>query len=1777
MKHRIALFGAVATLALFGAITTVARGDAASDLAAGRKALAAGELDQAKSLLATAAQALPESVEAQLAWAEFQLKSGQIDAALDGYRKVLKLSPEHVEAKRLVTALTGKTQSISQRLAAAEELIRLAAMPSAEVILLKAIEEPISDQQRLQARLLLSRARLWNGATDLALADAIRLVQDAAGTPQAVEAHAVAVLAMLAKPDNDAKTAELLARAPEVKVENAAWKPWLELAGLVLQLTDESKSLDVSAKLAQPLATLPESNYRNALLDRLLKTMLTAAQHRFEPGDGKKAFLTLLPLVSDSPATDDLWKKDIRGGWLGASVGSAARRLQVAKLMAQIGLTTYQRQHSDEALRPCVVAAKVLRQNRDDEPSYEYYLQLADSLAGLSRPATDRKAGAPLSAADTLQAELLSSAIPRARNEAQRTKIVELMAAQIDRYQRAGDLETGLKQVVVINPADLKHPLPMVMLVPAYASLPRGAAQSTLYRLMARSYAALGLKTFNAAAATPVGLDSHINTFDAAALQFCSIISGMQDGDPAPAEIAHPIIERYIAANQWKAAAEGMSLMYTHLRGDAGRWAEIQFQLRQAQDQEQRLLAANRRLGDELSPLLKEALLQIRQATAALATDSSRNAAIPLLDAVVNRYAAMERTDLAEAAIALIDEPPAKAELSDWALFRRADLLERQADRAIKQAAEQSEDTKTLSLEESHKNELTLLNQLIDTFPKSAYAAQAVNRVTAIAARYLNLKAFTVSQDVLTDFIKAHPKLATAEALEFQVVQVALAKSQAAFTQRKDKIKPPDKLLAESVVAIDALVAFLKAHPSGQYAPTAEQTVLDVARAYGQAGAWPVAREVLARFAAAMPDYRSPGHLKFLEAATYLGELDSAYGLQLLSPPAPVGKPGEQTALAMTEDSVLGGRWRSAVDPAKNAELTGLRGIGGSAAGIGDKSEPIAQPGSGATGAIADNGPFDRAAKSSFGPPVTVPAVDPEPAAKPSDTALALVRQADQQNLLQIALLKERFVAGNARDGNERVDIEAPREGAIALPAGTVISEAEMTRQDAAADKAFAILLELAKKTAPAEVVLAEQSRQQICWMFGFFEGQTRTNRAMAMIQQFLKDRPNDRSRVALQFRAVTDQLSWAGQLQPKQRLDQKWIDEHHLLFDAARAELNKFIKAQTGKADWANQARLLLVESYDRESKLAAPVSKVRSGGLLVRAADALIELLQAAPDHPDTVNFPAKLWAIAERLRAIGQEEQSIFVLGQIPKYFPTDARTPQSILRIAEEYAAHLANPLKAVETYQEYLSLVGENDSIRSQIFIIGQQLNAKQRFLESLHVLGVFVDSFPSDVRAAEALRLIGLTHQSNEAWDEAIAAYQRIVSEYPASPLVPQIKLAVAECHINLSHWRKARELYNEYMAAYPQDAQVAMCKSRIEILKSIDRYQLLLSDDKVQRNKDDAQFQIGRIVNEQLQNPIKAIAEFRKVVANFPKSDLADDAQFEIGKALLGMNRLDQAREELLRVPKLYPTSPLADDALFLVGQTYERAAVKLASVTVEKARAEAYEDNQRSAYRAFRQQNDAQGKLSLTRRDELKKAGKTALLALEEASAAATFNGQLDTIGNATRGAELKAETESALQVANRQDKINDAYRQSVAMYARVAAEYPLGDMTDKSLLRMAQILETELKDRKASMKTYQDIVKYFPGTPVAEDAAWKVASFYDQEGKYDEAVKAYREFIRTYPASVRVPDAQYSLAESLEQLGRWIEAMDAYETFRQKFNSHPKAQTAQEQINWIKAYRK
>ena len=1770
------IFACTSLLILTISILTpaIGRADAQADLTAGRTAMDAGDLDKALNLLTSAAVALPQSVESQLALAECRLKLGQVEKALDKYREVLKLSPDHPVAKKIIEGLTGSQQSFAQKRATAAMLIKLGAFAQAEVVTRQALAMPAEANQKAEARLDLAHALLMtNGPT--AVDEAVRVIQDGTFSP---EGRILAALAMLGQPEpNLPRVEELLKDLPEPPEGK---KQLRDLAVLLVQLEDESKAADVSSKLAGALSVVGTSPFRTQIVNRAFTKLIAAAQQKIHKGDLNGALVILWPMVASGPvpANDVVLKPvKINGGWIEPRLNKGQAWAQVGSFIGTAGTAETARNVKTSAFLGQWLAAQVLLQATEKDASNAVALELAAKFVSFSHATENRKPGEPLSKADEVQAEFLRQLLPHLSNDQQLNQWIDAATALMARYTNAGDSEAGLAQF---------SPLPWNARPDMFAAT--GGPRERWLVVLQQKCAEIGAKKFQDAAATlSPDANKTLNVYDQTALWIASEVTLQFPHNTSIAAQSAAIIDRYLRAEKFAAATDATKALFASQPDSKSiQWALLRLKLRQAQFEEQKLLAGNRNLEKELAPLVKEALAAAFKELQANPTKQNRHAVIGLLDPLVHRYAGLDRHDLADGIIALAAEAKL-ASLADWDLWTKANLQGRDAARTFAAAVGEATDASKLTVVAEHKAELELLIQLIAKHADSDFFSPAVQRVSHLAELYQQQRAFDAAGSVLATFLKAHPTLKIAPQLEYQTVQIQLAKAVAAFNDRKDKIKPPEKLSPEYQAAVEAIAAFLKAHPTGDQSPAALNELLQIARLYGQAGAWPVARDVLARFAVAAPDYRSPAQLKLWQAATYLGELNLTYGLQLLTPLAPQTTGGDYLDGTIAWNAPHGGPVDpSAVPPPPPSPAKTVGGPGGGAgggAGIPAGLPPGVPSVTNSTASgltINGTGNLDINGIANFD---DVGHSDGNKGDKSSaDLSLLAIRAAEQHQIAGIAALK----------GNRDKDLlamapkpstppkEEPQQGAasITLPNGPVLSDAEMKRQDAAADKAYAILIDLVKTLPLQESHLAENARGQIVWLFTFFEGQLRTDRTVALIKKFLIDRPTDPQRVALAFRSLHAQLTWAGQKQKSDRINKKWLDGRHELFENARKDIATFVKTYADKADWVQQGRLLSVDSFDKEAALAMVVSPVRSAGLLVSSVEALVALYQADPDHPAISNFPERMWNTAERLRALQQEDLAVYVLSQIPMYFPTHGRAQQGVMRIAELYATNLTSPLRAVETYQEYLSVGGDNEAVRAQIFSIAQQLAAKQRYLEALHVFGVFVDSFPTDPRAPEALRSIGATHQSNEAWKDALIAYKRILTEFPNVPITPQVKLAMAECQINLSEWSDARSLYEEFVTAYPKDGQVEMARQRMEILKNLNRYQTLLSDNDVQRNKDDAQYQIGQIVNERLNNHVKAIEEFRKVVTNYPKSSQAAAAQFEVGKALLKLNRLDEARTELLKVPKTYAGSPLADDALYFIGQSYEQQAQRLAGITIEKAKAEAFEQGQRAAYRGANEFNMNQEKAQMTRRDELKKAGKTEELALDEASIAFRQGGFGNGLpGTAALVCEYEAETVSALQVANRQDRVNDAYRQSVAMYSRVANEYPLGDMTDKSLLRMAQILETELKDKALAMATYQKVVKFFPGTPVAEDAAWKVAKFYEGESKYKEAVDSYREFIRNYPASGRVADAQYAVAEALEQLGRWVEAMDAYETFRQKFTTHPKAQTAQDQINWIRAYRK
>lgn len=1241
--------------------------------------------------------------------------------------------------------------------------------------------------------------------------------------------------------------------------------------------------------------------------------------------------------------------------------------------------------------------------------------------------------------------------------------------------------------------------------------------------------------------------------------------------------------------------------------------AVVNLWVQQAVGEHNRLATMGLTVPRELDGRLRQALVRLCALQAGLEPQSVELAQVRAVwDSIVAHYVNLDYDDVAEAAIQVRAAQPVEA-ANEYAEFRLIVLKEGQAHRELARHLQPSGAKEQLELRPEFRAVIEQWKKFIGDRPASPLTPLAAERILGIAGYFEQQQAHEVAAGIYADLAQfaADVKLLaqSAPGAPSLVERAALAHAVAldrharkllseALAERKADEPLPAKPSAEFAAAIAAYLDFAARFPESRLVSDALGKIMAAAMEYVNAGAWDAADSIYADLLASKLALRRPERLKLARGLCQLGQVMPDHARSVLQEltagglRGPAGGPTEM-ALAMAKD---GGAWGYYPHGAEGGRLLGGMGGAGPMAGFHEMAPRESAAGPGATAptpppAQPPADPFARPAESAALEARSRADLDEAdmPASRPDmnrpgeeairdSQLLAMIRQQQTQQAARVAELREEIAQFEynylASANNDQV--QQASQGQVAqqgLPA-PVLSDEELARQETAIQGAYDTFQAI--RTDHPHTPTAQQARGEILVMVTHWREIGQWQRAAALAGLFLKDNPQDSELPKLRLEIARDRLAWAAQPMRGKASRQQMLDEVSQRFEAARAELARLIEEFPKETSYQQQAQWELATSFQTQARVVARFSPTLARGQYVRAARELVEVAARHVDHPRLGEIPQILWQIGGELEGRGFYEEALLVWSELTIVDPLNDLAEQAALKIAETYHRRLGRPLKAAQAYQEMCFARGGTDtSLAEAIYQIGTELKNQQRWVEALHVLESFVDSFPRHPQAGEAQAMVGQIHQANQAWEDAMKAYDRVIAEFEDGPFVQQSKWAIAECRINLSRWSEAMAAYRDYVAAYPQDQQVSEANRRIEVLKDLVRYQGLV-DEAGQRKAFDAQYQIAEIVRNQLSNPVKAIIEYRKVVAGWPQSHLADDALYEVGACYLGLGETEKAREALRQVAEQYPSSPLADDALFLVGKSYEDEADKLAGMTREATLRGNIELAQRQAYEQAQSRRRVQEEVLADRIAGLKSAGKGEAAEVAEAFRAANV-GQFNEakVMLSVQRAAQEVEALTAGQLADRQDKINAALRRAVAAYT-AASRVAGADKAGEALLQMATIYDERLKDSEAAMQTWLEIVRQFSGTAVAEDASWRIAQTYERQGKYAEAISAYESFLRNYRRSPKAGDAQFAIAENHEHLGQWVQAMDAYTNYLNNFPEGPLVQKARDQINWIKTYR-
>ena len=209
------------------------------------------------------------------------------------------------------------------------------------------------------------------------------------------------------------------------------------------------------------------------------------------------------------------------------------------------------------------------------------------------------------------------------------------------------------------------------------------------------------------------------------------------------------------------------------------------------------------------------------------------------------------------------------------------------------------------------------------------------------------------------------------------------------------------------------------------------------------------------------------------------------------------------------------------------------------------------------------------------------------------------------------------------------------------------------------------------------------------------------------------------------------------------------------------------------------------------------------------------------------------------AQDLEAAGKSGAAASSYKRIVERYPLTSFAPIAQFRLASAYERD-GKFSKAFETYQELVDTYKQSaqfsEAIDRQIAIATQSRTEKlgsfmgiPKKLDKSQQIEMFekvIANAPRGRRAAEAQFEIAKIHEEEESTDLAIAAYRKVVEDYPTSPLAADAQAKVSKGYIgkvadgsrDASNIEKARLAADQAAGLFPDSSLPDMAATRVQV-----------------------------------------------------------------------------------------------------------------------------------------------------------------------------------------------------------------------------------------------------------------------------------------------------------------------------------------------------------------------
>jgi TolA-binding protein len=381
-------------------------------------------------------------------------------------------------------------------------------------------------------------------------------------------------------------------------------------------------------------------------------------------------------------------------------------------------------------------------------------------------------------------------------------------------------------------------------------------------------------------------------------------------------------------------------------------------------------------------------------------------------------------------------------------------------------------------------------------------------------------------------------------------------------------------------------------------------------------------------------------------------------------------------------------------------------------------------------------------------------------------------------------------------------------------------------------------------------------------------------------------------------------------------------------------ASLTEFynVFVQYGDSDWGPQAgvranalkakleglgKTINIDLGAQAEKAAA--TQFRLADNLFRQRDfagAVTEYLKALNSYPETTTSIRALGS----LMAAYAELNDLLMLKMVAEYtserFAGRPEAANALLGTASIYV-NKKDDVQALALYENYLRGFPQHEKAGTILFYLGtQRKKAGDQDGANLFFQRI-ADNYPQDQYYPKALTQMAWGFHQAGDFEKALAGFQKLVGDVPASPDRALAQFTLADCLVKLGRWTEAAGEFNKLVKWLEPEKENPYATTPEDNTKRLD---LLVK----------SKFQLancfGRITEPAERVPAMrqaAMTLYTEVFTTFAQSDLAPKALMGKGQIQLGLSQFDEAAKTFDELAAKFPTSDEGKNALYSLARS--------------------------------------------------------------------------------------------------------------------------------------------------------------------------------------------------------------------------------------------------------------